>query len=175
MDRKIYITNGIVSLAEYIDALDDLDNYNCWQDPQTQKGYNYRETRTIEAFRSGVVRSRFIATILKCADHVCIGSIFVSPVDSPPDLAIKLYQPFRNQGYGTMAFSLGIRYCFEFLKLDEVYAGCYEDNVASMKMIPKCGLQPHPEGNQIDKHYLTGEDRLQYDFVIRRTGEEINR
>ena len=65
-----------------------------------------------------------------------------------------------------MTFSLGVKYRFETLKLDKIFAGCYADNIASMKMLERCGFQPHPEGNQNEKQYLTGENIIQYDFVI---------
>ena len=165
MDRKIYIGNSRLSLSEYIHEIDDIEKYNCWQEPETQKGYNYIRTETFEEFRDKPIRSRFLATVIRCSDDARMGSIFLSPVNTLPDLAIMIYKPYRGQGYGTMAFSLGIQYCFENLKLDRIFAGCYEDNLASMKMLKKCGFLPHPEGNQREKHYLTGKDIIQFDFV----------
>jgi RimJ/RimL family protein N-acetyltransferase len=83
----------------------------------------------------------------------------------PPDLAIIVFKPYRGKGYGTRAFSLGVKYCFDVLSLDYIFAGCYPHNISSMKMLQKCGFQPHPEGNQNEKHYLTGEDIIQLDFI----------
>jgi RimJ/RimL family protein N-acetyltransferase len=165
MSRQIYISDSGVSLAEYIASEDDADCYNCWRDDETQKGYNYRFSKTFEEFAERQVKHRFMATILRCSDNLCIGVIFVSAEDSPPDLAIMIYKPYRSAGYGTSAFLLGVRYCFESLKLDKIYAGCYPDNLRSMKMLEKCGFLPHPEGNLIEKHYLTGEEIIQKDFV----------
>lgn len=62
MNRKIYITNDILNLSEYIADLDDIDNYNCWSDPETQKGYNFKFISTIEEFKKGARKSRFTAT-----------------------------------------------------------------------------------------------------------------
>ncbi len=31
---------------------------------------------------------------------------------------------------------------------------------------------PHPEGNVLEKHYITGEDRIQHDFIIYRGKRE---
>lgn len=166
MERKVYISDSAISLCEYVESEDDDDCYHCWQDPDTQKAYNYKFTETFEAFSNKrPIKSRFVATIIRCSDHLHIGSIFVSPENTPPDLAIMIYKPFRNNGYGTKAFSLGTRYCFETLGLDRVFAGYYPDNTASRKMLLKCGFQPHPEGNLSEKHFLTGEDITQLDFV----------
>ncbi len=166
MQRNVYITDGYLGLTEYIPSIDDIDCYNCWQDEETQNGYNYNLTESFDEFKSGSIKSRFIATIVRCSDNACIGSIFVSPENTLPDLAIMIYKCYRNQGYGTIAFRLGVKYCFNNLLLDKIYAGCYENNEASKKMLTACGFKSHVEGNQNEKHYLTGEDIIQYDFVI---------
>lgn len=165
MNRKVYIADHTLSLAERIPEIDDLPDYECWQDRATQDGYNFALTTPFDEWRALPVRSRFIAAIQRNADGVCIGQITVSPEGEPPDLAIMLYKPFRQQGYGTIAFSLGIKYCFEVLKIERLYAGCYETNTSSRKMLIKCGFQPNPQGDQLAKHYLTGEPITQFDFV----------
>lgn len=171
MERKIYITDGFVALCEYRKETDDMDFYHCWKDQDTEKGYNLIRTETFEEFANHSIRSRFIATVVRCSDNACVGIIFVSPDHTLPDLAIMLYPPYRGQGYGTADFSLGVQYCFETLKVDRLHAGCYESNTASMAMLKKCGFQPHPEGNVNEKHYLTGEDIVQYDFVRYRRND----
>lgn len=166
MDRKIWIANDILSLVEYMHPIDDVNDYECWQDKATQDGYNFKLEETLEEFRSRPIKSRFIAIIRRNSDNACIGSVSVSPEGTLPDLAIMLYKPFRHQGYGTIAFSLAIKYCFNVLKIDQLHAGCYETNIVSQKMITRCGFQPYPQGNQLEKHYLTGEPIVQFDFVI---------
>ena len=166
MERKIYISDNILSLSEYIDSEDDLDRYNCWQDEETQNGYNHKSTGTFDEWSKRQQSTpRFIAAIIRLSDNISVGSIFLSPENTPPDLAIMIYKPYRKQGYGTRAFLLGIEYCFKVLQLDKIYAGCYPHNIGSMVMLKKCGFQPHPKGNQKEKHYLTGEDITQLDFV----------
>ncbi|NJP40188.1 GNAT family N-acetyltransferase [Oscillospiraceae bacterium HV4-5-C5C] len=165
MSQKVYISNGYLSLSEYVKDIDDIDCYNCWRNPETQKGYNHRVTAAFDEFRNGGIKSRFKATITRCADRARVGLIFVSPENTLPDLAIMIYQPYRRLGYGTAAFELGVQYCFDQLKLDKIFAGSYEDNSLSLKMLKSCGFIPHPEGNQNEKHYLTGQDIVQLDFV----------
>jgi RimJ/RimL family protein N-acetyltransferase len=168
MERKVYLSDDVLSLSEYIESEDDLECYHCWQDEETQSGYNHKLTRSFEewsATTNTTVRARFIATIIRLSDNTGIGTIFLSSEDTPPDLAIMIYRPYRGKGYGTRAFSLGIKYCFEVLSLEYIYAGCYPHNISSMKMLQKCGFQAHPEGNLKEKHYLTGEDITQLDFV----------
>ena len=166
MHSKIYLTDGTVSLVEFLET-DLFNSYNCWQDESTQRGYNHKRTETFEEFKNRPKNSRFHAIILLNSTEERIGEICISPEDCLPDLAIMLYPNYRYHGYGTAAFRLGIQYCFEVLKLDKIFAGCYEDNKVSMKMLKKCGFVPHPLGNIAEKHYLTGEPITQYDFVLK--------
>jgi len=165
MDREIYISGGAVSLAEYLPA-DARDCYDCWLDPDVQSGYNYAIKQTFKEFADMKPKGRFFAVIVENETGNAAGVIGLSPEGSPPDLAIRLFRPYRGKGYGTEAFLLGIAYCFDALKLDKIYAGCYQHNAASLKMLAKCGFEPHPEGNVNEKHYLTGEPLVQYDYVL---------
>lgn len=165
MGGKIYISNGVINLSEYISSIDDLDCYNCWNDEETQNGYNYRFAKSFEEWSADTANSpRFEATITRVSDNKRVGTIFLSSGELP-DLAFMIYRPYRKQGYGTAAFALGAKYCLENLGINKIYAGCYLDNIASVKILENCGFIPHPEGNIYEKHYLTGEDRVQHDFI----------
>ena len=163
MKRKIYLTDGAVALAEYIQDEDDPALYACWNDPGTEQGFNMRQTRTYEAYCAWERPPGWGAIILRLCDETPIGSIgFVS---ENADLSIMLYPEYRGMGYGTRAFALGARYCAEALQLERVYAGCYQDNQASLKMLARCGFVPHPETDSRETHYLTGQETIQFDFV----------
>ena len=168
MARKIFTASEILSLAEYIDEIDDAENYANWLDPETQSGYNFRMTDTYEEYHSKSAIFTFIAVILRNSDHKVIGVISLSPNLTEPDLAIRLYKPFRGQGYGTTAFSLALKYCFDTFSLPRIYAGCYEYNKASLNMLKKCGFIPYPEGNSYETHFLTGLPVTQLSFVKHR-------
>jgi len=118
MDGKVYLSDECISLTEYIESEDDLDNYVCWQDKDTQSGYKHKSTESFDEFSKRGIKSQFIATIVTLSDDAKIGSIFLSTDDTAPDLALMIYKPFRGNGYGTRAFLLGIKYCFEELNLE---------------------------------------------------------
>ena len=164
-NRPVYIENDCIALAEYLDAEDDRACYECWQDEETQAGYNYCMTDTFEEFSASPKRSRFRAVIVRKTDGAVVGIVFVSPPHVLPDLAIMIYRPYREQGFGTAAFTLAVNYCFDVMGLSEVYAGCYEGNVRSRKMLAACGFVPHPEGNCEEVHFRTGEPIMQYDYI----------
>lgn len=65
MDRKIYISDGRFDLAEYIPETDAEANYACWQDIDTQRGYNYKPDFTLEEFKSSPNRARFRAVAVR--------------------------------------------------------------------------------------------------------------
>ena len=166
-ERKIYIKNDIISLAENLPS-DDSDSYSDWLDEETQKGYNHKFTKTFEEYSKEELVFPFDAAIILNENKVLIGSTGVSVMNDleVPDLSIRIFKPYRNQGYVTMAFALGAKYCFDVLGYDKIYAGCYSDNIKSMKMLEKCGFIPHPAGDSEDEHYITGEPVTQYDFVL---------
>lgn len=168
MKRKVYITNRELSLAEYCPQLDDQSQYECWQDPATQDGYNYKMNNSLDEFRKRPIRSRLLAVIIRNEDNEPLGIVSLSPEGSPPDLAIMLYKPYRGKGYGKSAFALAAKYCIEAFDIERLYAGCYETNTVSLKMLKSCGFIPYPDGNSYETHYLTGQPIIQLDFVLER-------
>jgi RimJ/RimL family protein N-acetyltransferase/predicted nucleotidyltransferase len=134
-------------------------------DRTTQDGFNFAMSESFDEYGNKPVRSRFIATIIRLEDCTPVGSIFLSDTDTPPDLAIMIYPSFRGMGYGTRAFRMGVKYCFDTLCLGYVTAGCYENNTASRKMIEACGFVPQPSDDTHEKHYLTGQDTIQYGYI----------
>jgi len=163
--RICYCSDGIVALCEYIPELDDEVAYQSWSDPAVIDAYNFKRTESFETFKERPIRSRWRASIIRCSDKISIGFLSLSPEDELPDLAIILYAPYRGCGHGTRAFGLGTQYCVNKFGFHDLYAGCYEGNTVSAKMLRKCGFNPHPEGNVISKHYMTGKPRMQYDYV----------
>jgi RimJ/RimL family protein N-acetyltransferase len=164
MERKIFIKNDKIGLAEYVES-DYKLLFDSWNDKDTILGYNYKLPYSFCEYCGYVKNSdTWNAVIIRIEDNIVIGRIGISP--GLPDLTITVFKPYRNQKLGMMAFSLGVKYCFEILNLEKIYAGCYEDNIPSKKMIEQCGFKPNPAGNDIERHIFTGEDRLQLDFVI---------
>ena len=164
MTRRKYIENDVLCLAEFIEE-DYKTLFDSWNEYDIMLGYNYKLPYTFDEYSKQCRDSaNWSAVIIRLEDNKVIGRIGISA--GLPDLTITVFQNYRNKKYGTTAFSLGIKYCFETLKLNKVYAGCYEDNFSSRKMIERCGFIPNPDGNILEKNIFTGEDKLQLDFVI---------
>jgi RimJ/RimL family protein N-acetyltransferase len=170
-NRASYISNDILSLVEYKEIYDRA-LYEDWLDPETQKGYNTIYITTFEDFQAEEIKQRFFAMIRINNTAEIIGAVGISPPETPPDLAIWIFKPYRWQGYGTSAFALATKYAVEELKITELHAGAYPDNIGSLKMLKRCGYIPYPAGNVPEKHYITGEDIVQMDFMYDSTGAE---
>ena len=173
--RKIFMQNDMISLAEHLPE-DDLDCYNDWLDKETQKGYNHEFDQTFEEYCNQEFVPLFDAAIILNKNNKLIGSIGIS-TENPlelPDMSIRIFKPYKNQGFGTTAFKLGAKYCFDILGFEKIYAGCYPDNIKSMRMLEKCGFVPHPGGNIQGEHYLTGEPVTQLDFVLDKKDFKIS-
>lgn len=164
MNRKVYISNDIVSLIEY-KPCDDYILYEDWLDPETQKGYNCVYVTTFEDYQARETNPRFSAMIQLNETNEIIGTVGISPPETEPDLSIRIFKPYRRKGYGTSAFGLATKYAVDVLKIDELHAGAYPDNVGSRKMIKRCGYIPNPDGNIPEKHYITSEDIIQFDYI----------
>ena len=169
MNRSVYIQDETIALCEYIRGADDRGMYDCWQDVDTKKGYNFAMEMSFDQFCVRKIRNRLLCTIIRIGDDVPVGQLFLSPEGSPPDLAIMLYPQFHGQGYGSRAFRLGVEYCFETFDLDEIYAGCFDGNIASARMLSKLGFERHPQGDQVEKSIFTGEDIVQRDYVLKHS------
>jgi RimJ/RimL family protein N-acetyltransferase len=172
MDRKLFIKNDKIGLADYIES-DYKLLFDSWREDDTILGYNYKLPYSFNEYCDYIKNSdTWGAVVIRLEDNLVIGRIGISL--GLPDLTITIFKPYRNQKIGTMAFSLGVKYCFEVLNLDKIYAGCYEDNISSKRMIEQCGFKPNPTGNDMEQHIFTGEDRSQLDFVIENPKMSLN-
>ncbi|MCL2299197.1 MAG: GNAT family N-acetyltransferase [Firmicutes bacterium] len=173
--RRVYTSNETLSLVEY-QPCDDRALYDCWLDPEVQKGYNgFVPADSFEAFQqgnqkrledyiNGETRELFFAMIRCNRTGELVGALGISPPPTEADLSIRIFAPYRRQGYGASAFALAAEYATEVLQIKELHAGAYPDNIGSQKMLERCGFVPvapcPPE-----KHYLTGENVIQMDYV----------
>ena len=85
------------------------------------------------------------------ADNQLIGSIgLLFPNDSNLPLAASeaeigywLGEDFWGKGYVTEATLRVLQYAFEELHLTQLWAGVYEENIASQRVLEKCGFRYH--------------------------------
>ena len=150
MSRTIYATGRLIALAESLEQ-DHRLLWENWQDPVTQRNYNFRPTwESYEAYLAfftapGRAQPRFASTVLRLSDHIPVGHVSLAPPHREPDVAVQIFLPYRGQGFGSEAVSLTSAYILEILKLSYVVAGIFEHNAVSKHVFEKAGYCRAPE------------------------------
>ena len=149
---------------------DDYDMHRCWQDIDTQKGYNGAYYQSLEEYSASIDidRFKFWVTVTDKASNCKVGSLRLGLDEKCPDLAIWIYPEHRNKGYGLKAFRLSLEFIFNTCNLDEIYAGCFADNKYSMAILTRLGFEHFPAGDVTEPHFITGEDATMFEFKLSR-------
>ena len=162
------IEDSRIGLAAYTHK-DDKDMYACWQDIETQKGYNGVFNQTFDEFiQYDIERFKFWVTVTDKQTREKVGVLRLGLDEHCPDLAIWIYPPYRNRGYGTQSFLLALQYIFEQYSYSEIAAGCFENNSNSLKMLNKIGFIRYPDGDEVEESAFTGMPITQMEFRITR-------
>ena len=86
--KVIYIENDKISLVRYRHE-DDKDMYDCWNDMETQKGFNGIFDESFEDFCNfNIDEYLFWATIISNQERCPMGTVRLCSDVSKPDLAI---------------------------------------------------------------------------------------
>ena len=85
-------------------------------------------------------KSLHLGITLKDADLV-IGDIWVYLIenDRMASVAVRLSSNYQGKGYGTEALSAMTKFCFENTELKRLWTEVDTRNIASQKMLEKCG------------------------------------
>ncbi len=78
----------------------------------------------------------------KKSDKAFIGwcGLKLTPNHLFPDLGYRFFQKFWGNGYATEAAKKTIEYGFQVLQLPGIFAAAHIENIASQKVIEKCGM-----------------------------------
>lgn len=156
--------NDRIGFVQYTHA-DDRDMLTCWQDRDTQKGYNYAFDGSLDDLSSiDITAFPFWVVAVDKPSGAKVGVLRLS-CGEEQDLAIWIYPNYRGIGYGTEAFSQAVDYFFRNMNLRKIYAGCYCDNRASLRMLDKVGFIRYPAGDQQEENCFTREPTTQLSFV----------
>ncbi|RAJ14620.1 GNAT family N-acetyltransferase [Olleya aquimaris] len=109
------------------------------------------------------------------------------PKDDIVEVGYRFYKKYWNKGYATESAKAAIHYGFETLKLKTIFAHAHVNNVASHKVIEKCGLQFVDQNNydgmpaklyKIDNPDITikaisGSDTIPVRHAVLRKGKPV--
>lgn len=107
-------------------------------------GNSLESIRNFVASKQGKPDCIFLAIVLKEGDRH-IGNIKLEPINrihSHAELGIMIgNKPDWGKGYATEAIRLAVDYAFHKLNLRRVNAGCYSNNIFSLKAFKKVGFE----------------------------------
>jgi len=101
-----------------------------------------------------------LRTVIEAKDHGGIGIATLTDIDwknrtAQMHIKITTSKDLRGKGYGTKASKAILKYAFENLNLNLVYADIIEYNIISQKMVEKAGLKK--EGILRNRIYKAGK------------------
>ncbi|MGI6739803.1 MAG: GNAT family N-acetyltransferase [Christensenellales bacterium] len=103
------------------------------------------------------LKAQHFAVVLKDSEKM-IGTIGISGYskrDSSAEIGYSLSPEYWGQGYGTEALKSIIDYSFNTLKLNRIEAKSDTRNIASVKLLEKCGFKR--EGHMHKGMFMKGE------------------
>lgn len=114
------------------------------------------------AFEAG---KEVIFAIVHAQEQYLIGAIGISNIHKEfekAEIGYWIGKPYWNQGYCTEAVKAVIRYCFEEMKLNRVYAHHFLNNPASGRVMEKAGMKKEGVLRQHDKKWDEFMDTVVY-------------
>lgn len=79
-------------------------------------------------------------------DRTNIGYVQLVPVEEGVEVGYHIAKEFTGAGYATEALKALLEFAKSEKKLDKVYGICISENVASKKVLEKCGFEKEYEG-----------------------------
>jgi ribosomal-protein-alanine N-acetyltransferase len=138
-------------------------------DPSTFEYLTSAPAATLEDTRAQIARLMEyreehgfgIAAVVERASGRVIGDCGLQLLEDGPDVEVgyKLGRQYRGRGYATEAARAWLEYGFHTLELDRIVAVAWPDNVASWRVMEKCGMRRVGPG----EHY--GHETLLYEIT----------
>jgi len=162
-EKMVFFESESLLYAPYTHA-DDGELLRTWADVGTKRGYNYAGGMTAEMLAAvDIGRYPFWSVVVQRESGQRVGVLRLSGGESP-DLAIWVYPEFRGCGIGREAFSAATEYLLEH-GYERIYAGCYENNRASLAMLKRAGYRRMRELDEAETDAFTGGRIVQLGFV----------
>ena len=118
----------------------------------------------LAAYESG---EQAVFAVARQSDHAFLGVIglILNQTDSNAEMGYWIGKPYWNQGYGTEAAGAVLKYAFEQLGLNRVFAAHYRRNLASGRIMEKIGMTYEGRLRQHLKKWDNFEDMEYYGIL----------
>jgi len=151
--RKISIVD-IPSLLKYGNNKKIADNVLNIPHPYGEPDAVFRISYVYQGFKN---KTRYVFAVIFKETEELIGEISLH-LDNSGNIAQLAYwmgEPFWNKGLATEATEAIIKFGFENLNLDTIYAECKAENKASQKVLLNNGMIKKESGGSIVQYSLT--------------------
>jgi [ribosomal protein S5]-alanine N-acetyltransferase len=82
----------------------------------------------------------FAVTLRETREFIGVAGLTVTPRDAKAELAYWIGREYWGRGYATEAALAALRYGFEGLRLNRIYADCLARNTQSARILRKLGM-----------------------------------
>jgi RimJ/RimL family protein N-acetyltransferase len=138
--KRLYITEFNADMAEsvHLASLDE-DNRKFQPDEVFETVEDAREAVTaLMSFYAGNDSPLVYPVILNDGRH--IGHVQTVPIDSGWEVGYHIAKPFTGRGYATEAVIAFLPFITNRLGIPQIFGICRADNIASRKVLEKCGF-----------------------------------
>ena len=88
----------------------------------------------------------FIYADIRNEDQANIGYVQLVKIDDGFEIGYHIAKKYTNHGYASRAVSLFLEYIKHYMNISEIYGIALYDNLASRKVLTKCGFETIFEG-----------------------------
>jgi len=161
---RLFITYFDISMAKsvHLNSL-DVDNYKYVPDEVFETEQEAKDTITylIECYQT--THGPFVyPIILKSGEN--IGYVQAIPISDEWEVGYHIAEKFTKKGYATEALSAFIPYIMHKLKIKKLWGVCHGDNIASKKVLEKCGFNLVYQG--IENYHGQQQSIFKYHYKI---------
>ncbi|WP_099203652.1 GNAT family N-acetyltransferase [Miniphocaeibacter massiliensis] len=172
--KRIELDRLILRKFEHKDNQDMLDYWisdEKIQNMYAEPVYSSREEvkELLDKYNTSYKNNNYYRwAVIEKQSNICIGQISIYYVDSENhycEIEYCIGSKFQGNGYCTEVVKTILKYSFENINLNRVQVSHKENNIASKKVIEKCGFVY--EGTLRDYFYDNGKyiDRLYYSIL----------
>ncbi|KAA3636751.1 MAG: N-acetyltransferase [Bacteroidetes bacterium] len=155
--RKMDI-DDVPSLVKYANNPKISDNIVNIPYPYREPDAAFRMSFIVQGFKN---KNRYVFSIESKERKELIGEIslhFLDRHNNHLQLAYWIGEPFWGQGLVTEAAQAVIKFGFEQLGADLIYADCSRENIGSQKVLLKNGMQQQPVKGDLIMFRITKEE-----------------
>lgn len=162
--ERLYLTffNEKMAYQVHLNSMDD-DNRKFVPDEvfETEEEARHVIADLIQCYQS--TQGPFVYPICLNTDEN-IGYVQAIPTDEGWEIGYHIAKTYTNQGYATEAIQAFIPFIMNALNITSILGICHEENVASRKVLEKCGFQLIYHG--IDRYQ--GRHQSIYKFLYKK-------